>query len=321
MSQDSGHPLSPTAQGFDALDLQSLARATTKTFDRLAPFSQLRDPSSHDARPTVLKTVDKIKSYLAAIDTSIQVVHAAYQMSKIASLLCSTPLPLPLPVPDKSKEEKERERQRHLEEMAVLSDAACDKAHKASEVFKQVQQDFYRIAASTKDMDATVQLPVDPALLKTLKKPLKDIGSDLVANLSLLAHFSRHLSDLASWCAGVKAGVAAMDGSVVPTGTTEAEAEGEALRGKWERVRGDCLVYHSMISEMQGRYAAMLPLSTELWEGALRDANANAKHDDVIHERSGASAGREDAQAGGGRWKMSNLFRDVVRHLGCHACM
>ncbi|GLB43037.1 hypothetical protein LshimejAT787_1204860 [Lyophyllum shimeji] len=314
-------PLAQPAQGLDSLDLTSLARATTKTFERLAPFSLLRDPSSHDASPTVIKIVDKIKSYLAAIDTTMQVVHAAYQMSKLASTLWTAHASRN----GNGRKEKrstsssfaaDAERQKRLEDLVLLADAASDQASKTSGVFKQVQQDFYRIAAWTKDMDATVQIPVDPSLPKTIKKPLRDVGSDLVANLGLLAEFSRHTSELASWCAWVKVGIIKLDGTVVPpqaepqddndtdddgAGIANATSDGGAdkVRAKWEQVRRECLLYYSLIAEMQARYAEMLPLSVELWQQALREANT-----------------KEETKAqppGGVRRKVSSLFRDAVR--------
>ncbi|KAG6918480.1 hypothetical protein DXG01_014107 [Tephrocybe rancida] len=60
------------------------------------------------------------------------------------------------------------EHQKHLEDI-ILADDAHQKAQKICEVFKQVEQDFYRIAASTKSVDSTIQIPVDPALSKLNK--------------------------------------------------------------------------------------------------------------------------------------------------------
>ncbi|KAG6816058.1 hypothetical protein H0H87_008890 [Tephrocybe sp. NHM501043] len=248
------YPTSPLAQGFDVLDLDGLARTTIKTFERLAPYTLLQNPSSLEARPAVIKITNKIKSYIEAIDTTIQVVHIAYKMSKLAAVLWNTPTPSS----EKYALKDRMEWQKHLEDIVVLADEAYQQAQKSNSVFRQVEQDFYRIAASTKNIESTVQIPVDPALrectplpfnaqiidqeliliAKMLKKPLKDIGPDLVSNLNLLADFTRHSTDLTTWCGWVRSGIIAINGSVVPP-RGGAAGEDDAVRLRWDRIRAD----------------------------------------------------------------------------------
>ncbi|KAF5378203.1 hypothetical protein D9615_007531 [Tricholomella constricta] len=331
-----------TPQGFELLDFHSLGKVTTKTFERLAPFSQLQNPSSHDAGPAVIKVVNKIKTYLDAIDTSIQVVHSAYQMSKLAATLWDEAA-LARGVRVEEKRSRQQQQQR-LEDLVTLADEAHENAKKADGVLRQVEQDFYRIAASTKDVDATVQVPVDPALraststfsflpsthlksqfllfmstAKTIKKSLKDVGSDLVANLHVLAEFARQTDDMAAWCGWIKASIIALDGTVVPPQDNTVAVDANAVRARWAKVRADCLVYHSMIAEVQDRYAAMLPRSTTLWQVAMREAN-NPNYKNNKRESDSGARGLGDKAGGGVARKMVNLFRDAVGHLSCHAC-
>ncbi|KAG6906118.1 hypothetical protein DXG01_015841 [Tephrocybe rancida] len=332
------YPTSPIAQGFDLLDLNSLARITSKTFERLAPYTLLQNPSSLEARPAVIKTVNKVKAYIEAIDTSIQVVHIAYQMSKAAAALWSASTASN----DKQTLKERMEHQKRLEDIVILADDAHEKAQKICEVFKQVQQDFYRvrhlvvnvliranhlslakIAASTKSIDSTVQIPVDPALLqfsfdrltkftaKLIKKPLKDIGVDLVSNLSLLADYTRCISDLTAWCGWVKSSIIAIDGTVVPPQDGSFD-EASAIRPQWDRVRADCLIYQSMIFEIQERYSSMLPISTNMWRVTLHEINTSAKATQL-----GGTGENMRRQPSLSR-KVSTLLQDVVRHLSCH---
>ncbi|KAG6888040.1 hypothetical protein C0995_010956 [Termitomyces sp. Mi166 len=254
------HPTSPTTHGFEALDLSSLARVTSKAFERLLPYTLIQDPSSPEARPTINKIINKIQAYVEAIDMSIHVVHITYQMSKIAVALWTNPA---------TSNEKQilverTRRQKQLEYLVILADEAQKKAQKTTTVFEQVQQEFYKIAASTKNMDCTVQIPVDPTLRKliyedtayvnkinnfpveVIKKPLKDIGPDLVSNLNLLADFTRHSSDLTLWCGWINSGIITTDGTVVPP-QDGSLTDADTIRPKWNRVHADCLIYHSIV--------------------------------------------------------------------------
>ncbi|KAG6827034.1 hypothetical protein H0H93_015914, partial [Arthromyces matolae] len=251
------YPLTQRDHGFQILDLKNLARSTSKTFERLAPYTLLQNPSSSEAQPVVTKVINKLKTYIEAIDSSINVVHMAYQMSKIAGALWTNPGSLS----EKQALIERIERQKRLEDLVVLADEAHKKAQKAFNVFKHAEQDFYRIAASTKDLNHTIQIPVDPALRKRISspasqsltfsslaklitKPFKDIGTDLVSNLSLLKEFSRHISNLTSWSGGVKASILAIDGTVTPT--RDGYLLVDIVRPKWDKVRTDCLIYHTI---------------------------------------------------------------------------
>ncbi|KAG6829662.1 hypothetical protein H0H92_003905 [Tricholoma furcatifolium] len=309
---------------FDAIDFLSLARVTSKTFKRLAPYTLLQKPSSPEARPVIIKTVNKLKSYIEAIDTSIQVVHMAYRMSKLAASLWTTL--------DLSNEKhfhgNRMERQHQLEELVLLADETHQKAYKTAATFNQAEQDFYRvlfpafplfmilsadvnvqIAASTKAIDCIVQIPADPALPlpKMLEKPLKDIGTDLVSNLNVLAEFTRHITDFATWCGWVKSSIIAIDGAVVPTPTSSL-AHAQAICSSWDKIRADCLVYHSLVIEIQERHPSMLPVSTNAWQPTLRETNT--KYSAENREKRGHTPTLSR--------RVSSILQDAVRHLSCH---
>ncbi|KNZ76177.1 hypothetical protein J132_11297 [Termitomyces sp. J132] len=115
------------------------------------------------------------------------------------------------------------------------------------------------IAALTKDMDCTIEIPVDPTLPELIKKPLKDIGPDLVSNLNLLAEFTHRSSDLTTWCVWIKSSIITADGTVIPP-QDGSFADVNTIRPKWDRFRADCLIYHSIVRPpgIYGRYTTRL---------------------------------------------------------------
>ncbi|RDB22375.1 hypothetical protein Hypma_010488 [Hypsizygus marmoreus] len=304
-------PISPIAEGFDLLDLAPLAKITNKTFERLAPFGLLQNLSSPDAGPTVDKIVSKIKSYLEAIDSSIAAIQVIYRMSKEAATL--------FPVDHHEKADQpllaiaESDRRLRLESLTRLATDAHGKAQKADAVFRQVEQNFYRIAAATKDKSSTVLIPVDPALPKQIRMSLKDVGADLVANLNLLGDFSRHVSDLTKWCAWVKAGLIAGDGTVVPM-PGDSLMQIEYICAQWSKIRADALAYHSVVGHTQARYGDLLPSSTALWRVYTGDTKPDNNDEKKLN-------GNRTPQPGAPRnftHRMSNLMQDAARHLSCH---
>ncbi|KAG6878021.1 hypothetical protein C0993_000802 [Termitomyces sp. T159_Od127] len=311
----------PTAHGFEALELSNLARVTSKTFERLAPYTSMKIPPSPEVQPTIKKITKKVQAYIEAIDASIAVVHTVYQMSNIAATLWTNPA---------SSTEKhvlaERTHRQKYKDIVKLADEAHKRAEKTTSVFKQVQQEFYRVcrsklfssraltfnfqvAASTKDMDGTVQIPVDPAIPTTLiTKHLRDIGTDLVSNLNLLADFTRHSSDLSTWCGWIDSSINAADGTVVPP-QDGSIVDANAVRQKWDRVHADCLIYHSIISETLDRYSSMLT-SSEVWDATMREVNMGVTNV--------AATGRSTCRVSKLSLQVSNLLQDAVRHLSCH---
>lgn len=97
---------------------------------------------------------------------------------------------------------------------------------------------------------STCFLKFSPA--KTLRKSLQDVGSDLVANLSLLADFYKQISELANWCRWAKAELTAANGSlatsVVPAldGTEEANHL-QSIATQWNTLHADSLVYYDPV--------------------------------------------------------------------------
>ncbi|KAG5642664.1 hypothetical protein DXG03_002348 [Asterophora parasitica] len=295
---------SPPADRINALDLKGLAKSTAKTFNRLVPFSQLQHPSSPGDQRIVDRVVLKVKSYLEAIDMTIQLVYNAYQMSKLASTLWDDAL-LRNRISSASDEHQKR-----MEHLVMIADEAHQKAQKMNNVLREVEQDFYRIAARTKEATGTVNIPVDPALPNVMKKLVRDIGLDLVANLSLLADFSRQASDLTAWCGWIRDGIIATNGTVVPPQYSEEIVDADAIHVQWAKVRADCIIYHGLIADLQHRYPTMLPTSTQLWQEAMAQADASNTSD--------TKPTTQAKQARGVAQRLSDLFRDAFLQLGTH---
>ncbi|KAG5651118.1 hypothetical protein H0H81_009805 [Sphagnurus paluster] len=125
-----------------------------------------------------------------------------------------------------------------------------------------------------------------------------------------MADFSRQTSDLTAWCGWIKNSIIAVDGTVVPS-QGDSTVDKSTVRARWEQVRADCLVYHSLIEDTQARYGEMLPQSTRAWQqSTILEAQMRAKEE-------AKSRGKQQKLG----TKLSNIFLDAIRQLSCHSCL
>jgi hypothetical protein len=154
---------SHTAQELAQVDLNALANATVKAFERLAPFSQIQTlcvvvlslivsdrsmcsstPSIEDT-PIVTKIAKKVSAYLQAIDSSVLAVQIVHRLSSDAVALCN----LATEQDDQDSSftliSTESERQRRLDKLLKSAEEAHEKALKVKEAFRQVDQDLFKV--------------------------------------------------------------------------------------------------------------------------------------------------------------------------------
>ncbi|PPQ65088.1 hypothetical protein CVT24_003042 [Panaeolus cyanescens] len=205
----------PNLDKMPDVDLLSTARTTRKTLERLAPFAKMRPATGTSA--LVNKIVEKINAYIELVDTSMHTSQLGYQLARDV-VVASDPVekaagwdadfevssnvgsdyrpsrPNSPPPPD------------GLPSGPAGAPSIAELAVKGYEMAKQVEQGFnnisqalYKIAAATKESKLVVVVPPDPTHTGTLKLNLKDVATDLVANLSLLSEFSQKASGLAEW--------------------------------------------------------------------------------------------------------------------------
>lgn len=300
---------SPTSQELVQVDMNALARATLKTFERLAPFSQLQTSTpSIEVTQIVTKIIKKVSAYIQAIDSSILALQIVHQLSSDAVALCN----LAVGQDDQDLSftliSTESERRRRLDGLLMQAENAYEKALKAQETFREVEQDLYKIAASTKDNNSIIHIPVDPARPTTIQRPLKDLAFDLVANLGVLTEFFVHTSHLAGCCGAIKADLAA--GGLSSTVTqavdeTDSLVHVQSIRARWIAFKKNTLEYHKVVKDLQTRYSDLLPASTIYWTLA-NEGNTSQKPRKARNVRTFTV-------------KASNIFRDCVLHLAHHA--
>jgi len=147
------------------VDLNALAKTTLKTFERLAPFSQLQTPyvqrslpsilfltcpthnrsRSAEATPIVIKIIKKVTGYLKAIDSSILAVQIAHRLSSDAVALCN----LAAEQDDQDSSlaiiSTEAERRSRLDRLLKLAGDAHEKVLEGKADLREVQQDLYKV--------------------------------------------------------------------------------------------------------------------------------------------------------------------------------
>jgi len=80
---------------------------------------------------------------------------------------------------------------------------------------------------------------------------MKDVGTDLVANLGVLTELSNHISQLADWCGAIKADLIA--GGLSPTldqtslDGTDPLADLQSVRTQWYMIKDSTSEYYSMV--------------------------------------------------------------------------
>jgi len=270
------------------------------------------------AAQVVAKIVKKIRTYLQAIDSSILAVQITSRLSNDAMALCN----LALEEDDQDSSltiiSTRSERRRRLDELVKLATEASENAQNTTASFKEVQQELYKIAATTKNEAFIVEIPIDPARPKTIKRPLKDVGSDLVANLSLLAEFSQLASQLADWCGVMRSQLEKAGEStsaIIPSlDGTDTFAHVQSIRDQWIKIRNETSEYQSVIGDLQARYPDLLPMSTITRKLAIGVDSISVNEKSKFEKRK-----RGVARAF--TMKAPNVIRDGIKHLACHACL
>lgn len=115
----------------------------------------------------------------------------------------------------------------------------------------------------TKDKDTVVLVPPDPQQREsphtahcinlihliircpaaTRRISLKEVGTDLVANLNLLNQFSRSMLDLTSWWEWLEEELMSPDSTLLPS-TDQRDAE---LYARWSKIKGGYLDYYNTV--------------------------------------------------------------------------
>lgn len=86
------------------------------------------------------KIVNKLRTYIQAIESSILAVEITHRMSIDAIALCELVANGPT--------EETLERRKYLSGLLVLASDAYEKADKASAVFRQAEQDLFKVCSS-----------------------------------------------------------------------------------------------------------------------------------------------------------------------------
>ncbi|KAJ3547849.1 hypothetical protein NMY22_g1488 [Coprinellus aureogranulatus] len=147
-----------------------------------------------------------------------------------------------------------------------------DLAKKTEECFDAVQQEVYKIAAQTKDRSAAVLVPSAPGQEPTIRKQLKDVGLDLVANLTLLeSGFARQVKGTVAWWQWVIADLEKGEQSaLVPLDESSAGKDQEAMKKAyawWEEAKEGWQAYYDVIATLHIVYHDLLVPSARAWDG------------------------------------------------------
>ncbi|EDR04341.1 uncharacterized protein LACBIDRAFT_330573 [Laccaria bicolor S238N-H82] len=141
------------------LNVAGLARTTRKTIERLAPFSQMRLPSSSSdseapaaAAAITSKISSKILAYIEILDSSMLAAQIAFHLASEGLVLSTSP----------QDQEWEVDSEGTIERMRAKAERGLEEARKVERVTRDVPQEFYKIAALTKDKTTIVLLPPDP---------------------------------------------------------------------------------------------------------------------------------------------------------------
>lgn len=326
------------------LNVAGLARTTRKTIERLAPFSQMRLPSSSSdseapaaAAAITSKISSKILAYIEILDSSMLAAQIAFHLAIEGLVLSTSP----------QDQEWEVDFEGTIERMRAKAERGLEEARKVERVTRDVPQEFYKIAALTKDKTTIVLLPPDPVHPPTLRKALKDVGTDLVANLNLLSELSQRASETAAWWSWVRDDLLSSNSVLLSSPSTQ-----------WEPIKSDWQEYYNIINSAHGRFPDLLSSSRAAWQSVAvktRDASplaSAAASTATLHmerdtpkltkRRSGELKtlmqrlipGRnQEKESGvdddvGGREKREpqlrtkgQMFLDGLRHLGCHGCI
>ncbi|KAF9558971.1 hypothetical protein CPC08DRAFT_709211 [Agrocybe pediades] len=247
------------------LDLVAIARATRKSLDRLASFCDIRS-STNEPNQVLTKVSSKISNFIRLIDVSILSAQCGYQLASDAMVVCDP-------------EETEWDTDVNIESLKAVCNNGETLAKEAADGFRDIKQEIYKIAASTKDSTFIVLVPPDPSHPETLKMPLKDIGVGLVENQNLLAQFSTAVANMASWWTAVKEDLEAETSTFFPNTPGVVDSSSVANFAMWSDIKDAYQNYYDVISAAQARYPNLLSSSTAAWKSVavavMRSANAS----------------------------------------------
>ncbi|KAF5350643.1 hypothetical protein D9756_008481 [Leucocoprinus leucothites] len=290
------------------LETVPLARLTRKTVERLAPFCQIRLPNDATQAPLVPKTNSKILRLIQAVDTSMLVAQIGYRLSSDAATICDPFAPPPHASSSSLGNMKHGagSTPEMLQTMAAHGHGHC---LKAAEAFRDVQQEIYRIAAATKDNETTVLVPPDPQQPANRRTTLKEVGTSLVANLSLLERFARSMTDLTSWWEWLEEELMSPNSGMLPVvGKKDAE-----LCARWGKIKAGYLDYYNTIRAVYTRYPQLFTTSSTAWQSLSSVLPAPSSSDsswDGSYEDLAAPLGEEAVEENG---KPSNSSHDLLK--------
>ncbi|KAF8153381.1 hypothetical protein B0H34DRAFT_103418 [Crassisporium funariophilum] len=285
------------------LSMTALAKTTRKTVERMAPFSLMTTSDPTKPLPLLAKIVGKVNAYIRLIDASMLSAQIAWKVAGDAMVLCDPEL--------RSVYGRESEKEGPgtgedgewdpasvtWESLADLAQKGAEQAAKVEDGFVGVRQEVYKIAASTKDNMLVVLVPPDPSHSETLRIHLKEIGTNLVANLSLLAQFSKAVSEMADWWDWVKSDLAAA--STAGASSSNLPSQKERFE-RWSMAKEGWQEYYNVINSVHDRFPALLAESSAAWQSV------------AIVGGSGSVSRGPSSEAHSG-WKMAKKDKDHER--------
>ncbi|KJA21362.1 hypothetical protein HYPSUDRAFT_187632 [Hypholoma sublateritium FD-334 SS-4] len=256
-STSTAHPQPPE------LDFVAIAKTTRKTLDRLASFAHMQrlvsdhryaqgHAHSSDENPLLTKILNKISTLIHHIDSSMLVTQLGYQLASDALIFCDT-------------EAKDWEADVTHDTLRDIAGHALEISTGVMEGFREIKQEVYKIAASTKDDMFLVLVPADSTHSEPLKIHLKDVGTDLVANLGLLSDYSRSMTSLAEWCQWVKADLSTETPSLLPA--ADALPDDAARKSvRWAEMKDAFQEYYNVVHVAHLRFPELLGVSAAAWK-------------------------------------------------------
>ncbi|KAJ3516180.1 hypothetical protein NLJ89_g1286 [Agrocybe chaxingu] len=271
------------------LDLIATAKTTRKTLERLAPFSQMQ--SSSNPSPLLSKIVAKMANLIRLIDASIIASQLGYQLATDAMIMCD---------PD----EGDWEADVSLSVLREVSKKGRDKTKEVADGFREIKQEVYKIAASTKNSKLVVVVKPEPTHSDNIKIQLKDVGIDLVANLNLLAEFSLRVNAVEEWWAWVNNDLSSETPSLLPPSLlkqtespSERTPEDDSLQREkfamWMSVKDQFQGYYNQINVAHNRFPDLLASSATAWRAVASARSVTPSSDRHVEERPFLSANAE----------------------------
>ncbi|KAF9531254.1 hypothetical protein CPB83DRAFT_849642 [Crepidotus variabilis] len=237
------------------IDLVANAKTTRKTFERLASFSHL---TCNEDSPLLAKTLAKIHGLVKLVDTSMVAAHLGYRLATSAMILCDS-------------EEQEWEADVSLENLKELVAQGVSMSNEVVVGFRDVQQEIYKIAASTKDSNLLVVVPPDATHADEIKMQLKGVGTGLVANMKLLSDFSRIANETAEWWSAIDNELQTHAPQLLPVpeapNATDAPSPEDAEKfAEWSKMKDSYQDYYNQVNVIHVSFPELLGPSITAWK-------------------------------------------------------